>query len=63
MATMEGSRTIIDPVTEVALPPALVQEGDERVDVGSTRATAHDRVGCDHWQLLQRDGETSEKSS
>lgn len=41
--------TIVDPVAQVALPPALVQECDEGVDVGATGAAAHDGVGCDHW--------------
>lgn len=45
--------TVIDPVTEVTLPPALVQEGDEGVDVGATGAAAHDRVRCDDGELLQ----------
>lgn len=38
---MEKDHTIIYSVTEVTLPPALVQEGDKRVDVGATGATAH----------------------
>lgn len=46
---LDWTHTIIDPVTQVAFPPALVQEGDKRVDVGATGATAHDRVWCDHW--------------
>lgn len=41
--------TIVDPVAQVALPPALVQECDEGVDVGATGAAAHNGVGCDHW--------------
>lgn len=41
-------RTIVDPVAQVALPPALVQECDEGVDVGATGAAAHDGVGRDH---------------
>lgn len=41
--------TIIDSVTQVALPPALVQECDEGVNVGATGAAAHDGVGRNHW--------------
>lgn len=41
---LDWTCTIIDPVTQVALPPALVQKGDERIDVGAAGATAHDRV-------------------
>lgn len=37
----DQTHTIVNPVTEVALPPALVQEGDKWVDVGTTGATAH----------------------
>lgn len=32
--------TVIDPVTQVALPAPLVQEGDKGVDVSATGAAA-----------------------
>ena len=40
--------TIIDPVAQVTLPPPLVQEWDERVDVGSAGPTPDDGAGCHH---------------
>lgn len=46
--TQSWGRTIVDPVTEVALPPALIQEGNKWIDVCATGATAHYRVGRDH---------------
>lgn len=47
-------RTVIDPIAQIALPPPLVEERDERVDVCPARPTPDDRAGCNHRKLLQR---------
>lgn len=45
--------TFIDPETNVALPPSMVNEIYKRVDVSSTSSAAHYCVALDHWELLQ----------
>lgn len=37
---LNGVLTVVDPVTQVALPSALVQEGDKGVDISAAGATA-----------------------
>lgn len=48
------SLTVVDPITQVAFPPPLVQEGHKGVYVGATGPAAHDGVGRDDGQLLRR---------
>lgn len=41
-------RNVVHPIAQVALPPALVDEGHEGVDVRAAGAAPHDGVGRDH---------------
>ena len=46
--------TFVVAEAEVALPAARIDETDERVDVGATRATAHYHIRLDHRQVLKQ---------
>lgn len=41
LVRMIVKRTFIDSLTQIALPPFLVQQTDVRVDVRTTGATSH----------------------
>lgn len=44
--------TVVDPIAQVALPPPLVQEGHERVDVSPAGTTPDDGARRHHGEML-----------